>query len=36
VLTYQDKATVLGPPELITMVRDAAQAIAARYADAGA
>jgi len=33
VLTYQDKATVLGPPELAAMVRDAAQAIAARYAD---
>jgi predicted DNA-binding transcriptional regulator YafY len=31
VLTYQDKATVLGPPELAAMVRDAAQAIAARY-----
>jgi predicted DNA-binding transcriptional regulator YafY len=35
VLTYQDKATVLGPPELAAMVRDAAQAIAARYADDG-
>ena len=33
VLTYQDKATVLGPPELVRMVRDAARAIAARYAD---
>jgi predicted DNA-binding transcriptional regulator YafY len=33
VLTYQDKATVLGPPELAAIVRDAAQAIAARYAD---
>ncbi len=33
VLTYQDKATVIGPPELAAMVRDAAQAIAARYAD---
>ncbi len=33
VLTYQDKATVLGPPELVDMVRDAAQAIAARYAE---
>jgi predicted DNA-binding transcriptional regulator YafY len=32
VLTYQDKATVAGPPELAAMVRDAAQAIAARYA----
>ncbi len=31
VLTYQDKATVAGPPELAAMVRDAAQAIAARY-----
>ncbi len=36
VLTYQDKATVLGPPELAAMVRDAAQAIAARYGDDGA
>jgi predicted DNA-binding transcriptional regulator YafY len=35
VLTYQDKATVLGPPELAARVRDAAQAIAARYADDG-
>ncbi len=33
VLTYQDRAEVLGPPELATMVRDAAQAIAARYTD---
>jgi predicted DNA-binding transcriptional regulator YafY len=33
VLTYQDKATVIGPPELATMVRDAAQAIVARYPD---
>jgi predicted DNA-binding transcriptional regulator YafY len=33
VLTYQDKATVLGPPELAGMVRDAAEAIAARYSD---
>lgn len=33
VLTYQDKATVIGPPELAAMVRDAAQAIAACYAD---
>ncbi|MGD8626706.1 MAG: YafY family protein [Anaerolineae bacterium] len=31
VLTYQDKATVLGPPELVAMVRDAARAIAGRY-----
>lgn len=31
VLTYQDRATVLGPPELVRMVRDAARAIAARY-----
>jgi predicted DNA-binding transcriptional regulator YafY len=31
VLTYQDKATVLGPPELAAMVREAAEAIAARY-----
>lgn len=35
VLTYQDRATVIGPPELAAMVRDAAQAIAARYADDG-
>ncbi len=35
ILTYQDKATVIGPPELAAMVRDAAQAIAARYADDG-
>ena len=35
VLTYQDKATVIGPPELAAMVRDAAQSIAARYADDG-
>jgi predicted DNA-binding transcriptional regulator YafY len=35
VLTYQDKATVLGPPELASQVRDAANAIVARYADAG-
>jgi predicted DNA-binding transcriptional regulator YafY len=35
VLTYQDKATVLGPPELAARVRDAAQAIAVRYADDG-
>ena len=33
VLTYQDRATVLGPPELVRMVRDAAHAIAARYDD---
>jgi predicted DNA-binding transcriptional regulator YafY len=31
VLTYQDKAMVVGPPELADMVQDAAQAIAARY-----
>jgi predicted DNA-binding transcriptional regulator YafY len=36
VLTYQDKATVVGPPELAARVRDAAQAIAARYEDDGA
>ena len=35
VLTYQDKAVVLEPPELATMVRQAAEAIAARYADDG-
>ena len=35
VLTYQDKATVIGPPELAARVRDAAQAIAARYEDDG-
>jgi predicted DNA-binding transcriptional regulator YafY len=33
VLTYQDKATVIGPQELATMVQQAAQAITARYAD---
>ncbi len=33
VLTYQDKATVLSPPELAAMVRDAARAIVARYTD---
>jgi predicted DNA-binding transcriptional regulator YafY len=33
VLTYQNHATVLSPPELVTMVRDAAQAIVAQYAD---
>ncbi len=31
-LTYQEHATVLAPPDLIRMVRDTAQAIAARYA----
>jgi len=31
VLTYQDMATVLAPPELVRLVRDAARAIAARY-----
>ena len=36
VLTYQDKAQVLGPPELVAMVRDAARAIVSRYADDGA
>ncbi|MBN1661903.1 MAG: YafY family transcriptional regulator [Anaerolineae bacterium] len=35
VLTYQDRATVLAPPELVRMVRDAARAIAARYDDTG-
>jgi predicted DNA-binding transcriptional regulator YafY len=35
VLTYQDRATVIGPPELAARVRDAAQAIAARYEDDG-
>jgi len=35
VLTYQDKATVVGPPALAAMVRAAAQAIVARYADGG-
>jgi predicted DNA-binding transcriptional regulator YafY len=35
VLTYQDKATVIGPPELVRMVCDAAQAIVARYSDDG-
>jgi predicted DNA-binding transcriptional regulator YafY len=33
VLTYQDKATVVGPRELVAMVHQAAQAIAARYED---
>jgi predicted DNA-binding transcriptional regulator YafY len=32
VLTYQDKATVLSPPELADMVWRAAHAIADRYA----
>jgi predicted DNA-binding transcriptional regulator YafY len=32
VLTYQDKATVIGPPELAERVRETAQAIASRYA----
>jgi predicted DNA-binding transcriptional regulator YafY len=36
VLTYQDRATVVGPPELATMVRSAAWAIAARYPDSDA
>jgi predicted DNA-binding transcriptional regulator YafY len=31
VLTYQDKATVVGPVELVAMVRGAAQSITARY-----
>jgi predicted DNA-binding transcriptional regulator YafY len=35
VLTYQDQATVVGPPELARMVRDAARAIVERYADDG-
>ena len=35
VLTYQDKARVLGPPELAARVRQAAQAIVARYMDEG-
>jgi predicted DNA-binding transcriptional regulator YafY len=35
VLTYQDKATVLGPPELAAQVRSAAEAIAARYEQDG-
>jgi len=35
VLTYQDKATVIGPSELATMVRAAAQAIVARYPENG-
>lgn len=33
-LTYQDHATVIGPPELARMVRDTALNIAARYPDA--
>ena len=32
VLTYQDRATVLGPPELAELVRNTALRIAARYA----
>ncbi len=35
VMAYQDRATVLSPPELATMVRDTARAIASRYADDG-
>jgi predicted DNA-binding transcriptional regulator YafY len=35
VLTYQDKAAVVGPHELAAMVREAAQAIAARYNNEG-
>jgi predicted DNA-binding transcriptional regulator YafY len=35
VLGYQDRATVLSPPELAAMVRDAARAVAARYDDGG-
>ncbi len=35
VLTYQDSATVVGPPELVLMVRDAALATAARYREHG-
>jgi predicted DNA-binding transcriptional regulator YafY len=35
VLTYQDKALVVSPPELAAMVCDAAEAIARRYAGAG-
>jgi len=35
VMAYQDRATVLSPPELTTMVRDTARAIASRYADDG-
>ena len=33
VLTYQNSATVIGPPELVDMVRDTARSIAARYVD---
>jgi predicted DNA-binding transcriptional regulator YafY len=33
VLTYQDRATVLSPPELAAKVRDVARSIAARYQD---
>jgi predicted DNA-binding transcriptional regulator YafY len=33
VLSWQDSATVLGPAELVRMVREAAEAISARYAD---
>ena len=34
-MAYQDRATVLSPPELVAMVRDTARAIAARYPDDG-
>jgi predicted DNA-binding transcriptional regulator YafY len=33
VLSWQDSATVLGPAELVRMVREAAEAISARYTD---
>jgi predicted DNA-binding transcriptional regulator YafY len=33
VLACQDRGKVVGPPELATLVRDAARAIAARYPD---
>jgi predicted DNA-binding transcriptional regulator YafY len=35
VLTYQDKAVVVSPPELAAMVRKAARSIAARYGGEG-
>ena len=33
VMTYQESATVLGPPELAAMVQNAAEAILSRYAE---
>ena len=36
VMTYQDNATVIGPPELAAMVQNAAKAILDRYAERSA